>query len=380
MSHFSCLVIGDDHAAALQPFHEFECTGTDDQYIQEVDQTQEMREEFESDTRSMVRLADGTVVSAYDDICYREMTAEELKVVGPLGGSGWCGPAGISYTSKDWGDGRGYRAKACYVPEGAEKLQLPTKEHQTFAEWLEDYHGRKPVAFGALPDLTDAHKYGYFLVAENGDVTKVIDRTNPNKKWDWWEVGGRWSGFLKLNAGADGLTGRPGLMGSHFAKGDDRADQARKGDIDFAGMRAQAVEKSREKWEHCRAIVGTGDQPWKSWDSVREANKGDIDAAREQYNDQAAVVALKAADQNRYGWEIDDKLAESLDNYLQIASDKALCTFAVLHEGKWYERGEMGWWACVSNEKAEGEWEKEFAKLLDSLPDDALLTIVDCHI
>ena len=48
--------------------------------------------------------------------------------------------------------------------------------------------------------------------------------------------------------------------------------------------------------------------------------------------------------------------------------------------GEWHERGKMGWWACVSNEKDEDVWFSEFNKLIDSLPDDTLLTIVDCHI
>jgi hypothetical protein len=52
-------------------------------------------------------------------------------------------------------------------------------------------------------------------------------------------------------------------------------------------------------------------------------------------------------------------------------------TFAVVKDGKWYESGE---WGCVANKKAEDLWESEFGKLLDGLPDDTLLTIVDCHI
>ena len=45
MSHFSVLVIGDDVEAILQPYHEFECTGINDQYVQDVDVTEECKEE-----------------------------------------------------------------------------------------------------------------------------------------------------------------------------------------------------------------------------------------------------------------------------------------------------------------------------------------------
>lgn len=40
----------------------------------------------------------------------------------------------------------------------------------------------------------------------------------------------------------------------------------------------------------------------------------------------------------------------------------------------------MGWWGCVTDEKDEASWTREFAKLIDGLPGDACLSVVDCHI
>ena len=40
----------------------------------------------------------------------------------------------------------------------------------------------------------------------------------------------------------------------------------------------------------------------------------------------------------------------------------------------------MGWWGCVSDPKDENEWLREFNIMLDTLDDDTLLTVVDCHI
>jgi len=48
--------------------------------------------------------------------------------------------------------------------------------------------------------------------------------------------------------------------------------------------------------------------------------------------------------------------------------------------GEWVERGEMGYWGFVDNETDEGVWDKYFNEMWDSLPDDTLLTLVDCHI
>lgn len=54
--------------------------------------------------------------------------------------------------------------------------------------------------------------------------------------------------------------------------------------------------------------------------------------------------------------------------------------FAIVKDGEWYERGEIGWWCHVSNEKEQDSWEKEVKALLKDLPSDELLTVVDCHI
>ena len=49
-------------------------------------------------------------------------------------------------------------------------------------------------------------------------------------------------------------------------------------------------------------------------------------------------------------------------------------------DGEWHEKGEMGWWAIVTNEKDVDEWNKEFFKLVETLDDNLLVTVVDCHI
>lgn len=63
----------------------------------------------------------------------------------------------------------------------------------------------------------------------------------------------------------------------------------------------------------------------------------------------------------------------------EVAPD-IIPTFAVLKDGHWYEKGHMGWWACVSEEKAAKKWDAEFRSLLKGLKDDTELVLVDCHI
>ena len=52
MSHFTVLVITPDNnpgtlEAALQPFHEYECTGIEDQYVVDVDVTDEVEKAWD---------------------------------------------------------------------------------------------------------------------------------------------------------------------------------------------------------------------------------------------------------------------------------------------------------------------------------------------
>lgn len=203
MSHFSVMVrvpasvpledVEDAVDGLLAPYHQFECTGRDDEFVKDIDITEDCRASFAASSRTKVRTPAGELVCAFDDRFYRDPTEEEIASIGPIGGTG-CGN-GMSWTSRDWDDGRGYRTKVRYLPEGHAKVEVKTSEIETFAAWLTD-EGKDPVAFGEKPDLAQKHKYGYSLLDANGEVVKVIDRTNPRKKWDWWSIGGRWTGKL----------------------------------------------------------------------------------------------------------------------------------------------------------------------------------------
>ncbi len=219
---------------------------------------------------------------------------------------------------------------------------------------------------------------------------------NDGAKWDWFVVGGRWAGYFLLKPGNVGpepnvplnpfskeLT-RQAL--EHFApKLDGRhTDQARKGEIDFETMRRRAEESAGATWDCVqKAIEGTPES--QTWDTIRDAT-GDIDRARETYNSQPRVVAFQAFKNSEKGRQligIFDKVEEFTaprQAQVEAARRSAITSFAVVKDSKWFERGSMGWWGMVHNEKDTETWDSQFTNLLDGLPDDTLLTIVDCHI
>ena len=74
MSHFLVLVVGEEPEEELAPFHEFECTGFNDEYVQDIDITEEVLEEYESSEITKLQATDGKLYGRYDDFflqgCY----------------------------------------------------------------------------------------------------------------------------------------------------------------------------------------------------------------------------------------------------------------------------------------------------------------------
>jgi hypothetical protein len=55
--------------------------------------------------------------------------------------------------------------------------------------------------------------------------------------------------------------------------------------------------------------------------------------------------------------------------------------YAVVTEDGWHAPGDMGWWGMSSDETEDRDkFDQEFQRLLADQPDDALITMVDCHI
>lgn len=354
MSHFSVLVVTNEQptqdmlAAILQPWHEFECTGINDKYVVDVDRTQEALEDYKTATTSCLKAPDGTLHQFFDE------NGEWKREFSRQGE-------------------HGHRER--FVPAGYEEVDVPVSTFQTAAEYISDYYGW-PIAGQGEGDQA---KYGFIELDSEGNIARCVDRTNPNKKWDWWVVGGRWSGHLRLKAGAEPILGRPGVFGSRKSDHQLATDQAQLGDVDVDALRNEARDEAIALWDQVQEAIA-GHPPIDDFKTVRERAES-IDAARTEYWAQPGVVALK--ERFPQSWGLDRQIDASnrtRDEYGQRAADAALSTFAIVKDGKWFERGEMGWFACVSDEKEQAVWSDEFAKLLDDLPPTSWLTVVDCHI
>jgi len=229
------------------------------------------------------------------------------------------------------------------------------RRYPTFKSWCEDAYGYS---------LHDGN-YGYW--------------TNPNAKWDWYLLGGRWSGFFKMKNGTSGSLGEPGAFDNKAPDG--YADQILKKDIDIEGMRMQAKGKAWSTYEQYERATA-GKPMAQTWEEVRK-QASDVDGARDFYNNQPWIKALKKADLLPWMDDAHELFCVGTggkEQFIQQAIDRTLSTFAILNEGKWYEKGEMGWWGMSSDEMPESEWLKKSAEMFDALPDDTLLSVYDLHI
>ena len=375
MSHFNVMVIGGAPIEEqLAPFVEAGA-GCDAAYIKFVDKTDEIAKEYESGSINMFVAADGTMLHTWDD------ATKHL-------------------------DG--------------EVKNVPFKEI---------YKDLKAFAIGYHNHEERDGRFGY--------------ETNPNGKLDWYGIGGRWSGFFCLRqvtqlpppnthmiesaglsyaelsvlyimlrdnpdkfnrmvsrykgnedavkkaiaelqqsepAFAPGDKGVKGVAGSCANDGEGFADVVVKKNIDVEFMRLTAEASAREL--HHKVMDATGGIPadhirWADLVKKVEANEIDIDKAREVYGAQPHVKAYRSL--NMHFTPLEEFLVDE-DTYAKRAYNSALSPFAFVKDGEWFESGEMGWFGMSRNDKDPDDWNAEFTKMFDALPEDTVITLVDCHV
>lgn len=339
MSHFTVTVVTangtrEEIAEALQPFHEYECTGTNDRFVIDVDKTDEALESYRKATEVRLKAPDG---SLHNRFTKDGAWDHRFSVVNP--------------------DAPAYRPdqRIEFVPAGWERVEVPASECESAADWISDYYGW-PIA-GEGP----TSEYGYVQIDADRNVVKCVDRTNPNAKWDWWQVGGRWSGSL-------------------LTKNGQNVDSARISDLDIDSARRNAADEAGALWDKVSVALAGIPKP-ESWEVISARHNPDFGAARNEYHSQPGIDALKKAFPDSWGLD-DEMFAANMtrNEFRDFKADSKLATFALLIDGQWFQRGEMGWFASVSGDIGQAEWNREFSKRISELPDDAWVTVVDCHI
>lgn len=167
---------------------------------------------------------------------------------------------------------------------------------------------------------------------ENGDWGYV---TNPNSEWDWYVIGGRWRGLLRLKEGATAF-----MEGENGINKDDvlefnKADSAYIRDVNFEPTK-EDIERFENNWlKHLERI----------------------EAKEEGYNPL---------------WEYGIEKDETKEDYIKRLS--TFSTFAILEDGEW----ESGGWSSDVSKGWQEDYTKRVKKWIAEKP-DFVITIVDCH-
>lgn len=203
-------------------------------------------------------------------------------------------------------------------------------------------------------------------------------------KWDWYSVGGRWRGYFALKSPIPLLEkftpiiGRSGVF-DNLPEHD--ADVALRGQIDFATAREKAVAEAHERYDKFERVT-EGITPPAPWSEFRALFGDDIDAARRAWRDNPWIKALRSNDLDSFDdthetWAVGQGGRETV---VANARNAVYVPYAYVRDGKWHERGTMGWFGISRDEVPRDFWLEQVATMFDELSDDTLITALDCHI
>ena len=218
----------------------------------------------------------------------------------------------------------GYRGKVEETPEYLRKYANP----MSLPEFAKTYYGGK--------------------LDENGNLLTTY---NPDSKWDWYQIGGRWAGLLRVKDSSNGNRGNPSLLMDEFEYKPNEVDSAQFGDIDWEKMLhdPEAEKKLRDFWE----IAVNADM-----DDKRRLDQFIL------YKPQYYLNAYK-----------------TVDEYVRRLT--LFSTYAVItDDGVWHGKGDMGWFGMSSESDDEAaNWDNGYwNRFLANLSPDTLITVLDCHI
>lgn len=221
---------------------------------------------------------------------------------------------------------------------------------------------------------------------------------NPDARWDWFSIGGRWTGYLRLRRPAtvkelaEGLVGfgHPGIL-TLPCSDPFHCDWAPVSWIDWEGIRSGNFEESLKTFrtvKKCQAEVkGVDVEPFfdEFWNAFLKwlEEHDDEESSIEEYARNRLLHEALGREKIFFWNENDCELFLDLSEEEFIAKQKAQAlTFAFVDlEGNWVERGKMGYWAIVSDPNEgydEAFW--KFARDLREENPSQRVYMVDCHI
>ena len=206
-------------------------------------------------------------------------------------------------------------------------------------------------------DLTDEEIWQEAREAygmENSDDENIYGYYNPNARWDWWVIGGRWRYQLKVPKDAEQIKDQDFFAGTpRKQKGKNRwVDGARIKDIKWTDMNRPTTEQLKNMGRF--------------WDVV-------VDGAPKEEGEDFGWYYKPEYYKDMYGTK---------ENY--IMKECMFYTHDLLDgiNDEWYTMGDMGWFGCDASTRESFEtYLQDFYEIIQR-PEyqDYWFIIVDCHI
>lgn len=161
---------------------------------------------------------------------------------------------------------------------------------------------------------------------------------NPDSKWDWYSVGGRWQGYFTTKGA--GLLGEPGVFGSGQINPNE-VDVLRVEDIDWDAMKRSSIEQSMRYYDEAGA-----DQLLSWEDGVKKS-----DVTREEWQERKERKWAPAT--------------HSICDPVQ----------------GWLQREKMGWFGMGYDQTMTyDQWTVAWKQYIEGLDPKTVVAVVDCHI
>jgi hypothetical protein len=233
-------------------------------------------------------------------------------------------------------------------------------------------------------------KYGdedsELLYDEATDRAYTMSTYNPDSKWDYWRIGGRWGGYFRYRDGCRDHVIKPERgWDSPEVIAPDTCNGGPKSALDLDRMREDKADDARRDYAKFHDLVeGTPEAlPFRVFaDNISPESGYGIDRARKEYRSQPRVERIKGSEFNYFGSDAIEDLQQPERVYVDKQRAGAVPGYALLTlDGKWMAPGRMGWFGMSSESESDliGYWEVANA-YLDSVPESTWLVVVDCHI
>lgn len=291
--------------------------------------------------------------------------------------------------------------KAEYETEGVEMVELPDGGHVT---WDERFRVSGSFGTGSdthkVPDglrtVEVKHKDRYASLevfakewhgtAERDPKTKRFGYwQNPQKKWDWYQIGGRWSGKFRVRPASVVIMGERSWANEGKKIPDNRADVCRIRDLDWDTIAVEARDRTAEFWQEWRAFLAGKQFP--AFEGPRESalDLGWLECKDETELTGSEFWKEKWSRQNTPGVNRFDVVTaepkEAEWTTRLLAHFNPIRPWGFMDADGWRERGRMGWFGSSdATPDTTKKNEQDFFAWVRSGDASDWIVCVDCHI